>query len=332
MLWPWVPVSLGLHALVLLLAFGRMGGGVLAGHGVEDGRGFGGHAVELEIRGERSPEPRGALAPSAATPPPAPAEAAVELDREDAVEATEGEVAVRDVPVETRRGEARDPRDGQGAQASELVRPGRADTEALGDADGREEGATGEMAEASGTGDDDSTAGVSPGEQARDAILGSAGLGGDSATARNLLLPNGGACDDPVTGTWRAQKYRVSDHTWVRFVLRVRRDGDALSGTITSRIWTGTASDPTPGECTAFGFDHTWRMSARGRLDGDRFTFRASRHRLVRQDCPSSQNTMYAPDSFRGTLHPMREVYDALNNDGAFDIDEPYTFRRVGCE
>ena len=28
----------------------------------------------------------------------------------------------------------------------------------------------------------------------------------------------------------------------------------------------------------------------------------------------------------------LREVFQSTNNDGAFDIDEPYTFRRVDCE
>jgi len=53
--------------------------------------------------------------------------------------------------------------------------------------------------------------------------------------------------------------------------------------------------------------------------------------RLIRQDCPRSDQ-LYAPDQFSGTVHALREVYQSRNNDGAYDIDEPYTFRRVACE
>lgn len=140
-------------------------------------------------------------------------------------------------------------------------------------------------------------------------------------------------CTDPVVGTWRAQKFRPTDRSWVRFVLRVRREpANRISGTITSRIWSGTPGNPAPGPCTAFGFDHTWSMTASGSVEGDQMTF-VSRGgaRLVRQDCPRSDQ-LYAPDRFSGTVYALREVFESRNNDGAFDIDEPYTFRRVSCE
>jgi hypothetical protein len=322
-----------MHVLALFLSFGALGSGLFAGHGVEWGTGFGGESIEVEIEGDAEGAPRGAAPPSAASPEPAPIEPVEDEGVPEPVTGQEeGAVAIApQETVEPRPSEARDPRDGRGESQVE-PRPGRADAEEPGATDGVEEGAPGEMAEASGTGDDDSTGGAPAGEDTRDLILGSAGIGGDSVTARHALLPNGGVCEDPVEGTWRAQKFRPGGHTWVRFTLRIRREGDALNGTITSRIWTGRPSDPTPGRCSPFGFDHTWRMTARGRLDGDRMTFGATRHRLVRQDCPSSADTQYAPDSFSGTVHPLREVWDALNNDGAFDIDEPYTFRRVSCE
>jgi hypothetical protein len=339
-LWPWLVFSGALHAFVFLATVGVLGAGLLAGRGVEQGTGFGGDSIELEIQGPAEGPARGALPPSAATPSPAPAAApapAPVAPREPvtADEEVEDEPTVAVAPrppPEPRRPEAPDPREGRGEPASAEPRPGRADTEEASALDGREEGAPGEAAEAAGTGEEATTGGAPAGEQARDLILGSAGLGGDSVTARRALLPNGGACEDPVAGTWRAQKFRPDGSTWVRFTLRVRRDGEVLSGTITSRIWTGRPSDPRPGRCTPFGFDHTWRMTARGRLEGDQMTFGATRHRLVRQDCPSTADTRYAPDHFRGTVHPMREVWDAVNNDGAFDIDEPYTFRRVSCE
>ncbi len=149
-------------------------------------------------------------------------------------------------------------------------------------------------------------------------------------SASRTLLPNGGACSDPIAGTWRAQKYRASDHTWIRFTLRVRHEGGALRGTIESRIWSGLPSDARP-TCLDDGFDNTWRMQARGQLDGTSVSFRSATAHLIRQDCPFSR-AFYAPDNFSGTIDPMREVFESRNNDGAYDVDEPYTFRRVGCD
>jgi hypothetical protein len=73
-------------------------------------------------------------------------------------------------------------------------------------------------------------------------------------------------------------------------------------------------------------------MDAEGRLEGDRVSFVSrGRERLIRQDCPSS-DSRYAPDRFHGRIDRMRDTFRAVNNDGAFDIDEPYTFRRTSCE
>src|SRR5690606_39006094 len=94
-------------------------------------------------------------------------------------------------------------------------RPGAEDAppEAEGDPEGVAEAAPGE-GEIGGSGGDDSTAGAPAGD-ARGLILGSVGLGGDQS-ARQALLPNGGACRDPAVGTWRAQKFRATDRSWVR--------------------------------------------------------------------------------------------------------------------
>jgi hypothetical protein len=111
----------------------------------------------------------------------------------------------------------------------------------------------------------------------------------------------------------------------------MRRQGDALTGSITSRIWSGNPSNPQPGQCTAFGFDHTWRMDGQGSVDGTTVVFGSRTARLVEAHCPS-RDARYAPDNFTGTIEPLSETFRTTNNDGAFDIDEPYTFRRISCE
>lgn len=317
-MWPWMLVSGIVHALLALfgIVLGVSGSAALApGRGVIDGDGFGGSSVELEIEGPTDRPATGSLAPQAAIPeviePEAPGAERPALSGELPV-------AMPERPRPTRPARQQAPRPG-----AEDAPP-----EAEGDPEGVAEAAPGE-GETGGSGGDDSTAGAPAGD-ARGLILGSIGLGGDQS-ARQALLPNGGACSDPAVGTWRAQKFRATDSSWVRFILHVRRDGDRLEGTITSRIWTGRASDPRPGACTAFGSDHTWVMSAEGRIHGEHVSFAARRARMVAADCPRS-GTTYAPDRFHGTIAPMSEVFHAVNNDGAYDVDEPYTFRRVSCE
>ena len=331
-LWPWMLVSGIVHALIALVAIGTMGAGLLVeGRGVADGDGFGGRSVELEIRGPADRLPTGSTPAASAAPMPVPTAAPVEdpdvgAEEDAPVPPPEPEAEEGALAVSAPEPAPRPPPRPVGAQP----RPGSSPVEAEGAPEGDEESAPGE-GEAAGTGGDESTAGVQAGDPS-DLILRSAGLGDEGVSARSLLLPNGGVCEDPVVGTWRAQKFRASDRTWVRFTLRVRRgDGEALRGTIDSRIWSGRASEPSPGECTAFGSDHTWRMDARGSLRGTEMRFGARRARLIAEHCPRA-GIRYAPDRFRGTLHPLREVFDAVNNDGAFDIDEPYTFRRVSCD
>ncbi len=344
---PWVLVSMVLHVLVML---GTGGSGLIAGNGASFGDGFGGESIELEIVGPRDEPAHGAHVPSAAgpaqplapeEPAPAPQEPAEPVEPMEPAEelALEGDlpVEIEAAHVATPRPEPREqpvtpgpeaPAPPQGASPVD----GSSDTDDVDDPSATEEASPADAQSPAGTDGAGTTAGPPPGDVAG-LILGSAGIGGARVSPRQALLPNSGVCSDPVVGVWRAQKYRTNDHTWVRFVLRVRREsGDGLSGTITSRIWTGNRSNPRPGECTAFGMDHTWRMRARGRLTGDQLVFNSvGGARLVRQDCPRG-DSRYAPDRFSGQLHALREVYESTNNDGAFDIDEPYTFRRVSCE
>lgn len=326
----WIAMSAGMH-VALILGWGARGAGLFTGAGLRDGDGFAGTSVEFEIAGTNDDTPRGGSSAGAA---PTVAEPVLEERAAPRAEAGSPMLDGGDVPVRVERGAERatgrqnEERAGNSTRDRRERRPSRSAAR-HGDPTAREVAAAGGAQDPAGTGADDSTAGVPAGD-ARSLILGAAGVG-DSVAARRALLPNGGACSDPVAGTWRAQKYRGYDRTWVRFILRIRRQGDALSGTITSRIWTGTPSDPQPGACTPTGFDHTWRMDARGSVDGTRVTFGSRTARLVEAHCPSPDRR-YAPDNFSGTIRPLGETYESVNNDGAFDIDEPYTFRRISCE
>ncbi len=333
-LWLWTAVSIGLHVLLFIGFAGARGAGLFSGAGMRDGDGFGGDSVELEIAGPEEGAPVGSLS-SGRQPEvePIPELNAATQEPAEQAPALEGELPVRlPTPREhAAREHTADDEEGDADRDQEALDPPPARELAhRGDPTREERSAPGAAEEPSGTGGDDSTAGAPAGD-ARDLILGSAGMLGDTVTAQRALVPNGGVCGDPVAGTWRAQKFRASDHSWVRFVLRIHREGHELRGTITSRIWSGTPSNPEPGQCTAFGFDHTWVMQARGSVEGESVTFVSSHARLVRQDCPSSDHT-YAPDRFTGTIRPLSETFQSRNNDGAFDIDEPYTFRRVSCE
>lgn len=331
--WPWMVVSGVLHALLTLLALGSYGAGLLVeGRGVEDGDGLGGTSVEFEIRGPRDRLPTGSMASRTAAPVPVAVPELVpdpEPTAPPAAEAPDRPTPVRPVPEGSVPVAASPAPPPSAAQVPPPRLPGESATPSEGAEAGAGESAPGE-GELAGAGGEHTTAGTPAGDPSS-IILGSAGMGGDQVTARRLLLPNGGACDDPAVGRWRAQKFRASDRTWVRFTLRVRRQGDALRGTIESRIWSGSASDPRPGECTALSSDHTWRMQARGAIDGNEMRFESRRARLVAEHCPRG-GTRYAPDRFQGTVEPLRGVFQAVNNDGAFDIDEPYTFRRTSCD
>lgn len=326
--WPCVAISAGLHVAVLVVFAAVRGAGLLAGAGVPWGDGFGGHSVEFEIAGPEDGPPVGSI--SSGRQPDVPERSAVPSEPAESEPALDGELAVR-APV--RASARRRDRDGTGNDRidREAAAVPERDRRASGDPTREEVAAPGAAAGPRGSGAEDSTAGATAGEDVRALILGSAGLLGGAVSQQRALLPNGGVCSDPVAGTWRAQKYRAWDRSWVRFTLRIRRDGDQLHGTITSRIWTGSPSHPEPGPCTAFGFDHTWRMQARGSVNGTTVTFGSRRATLVRRDCPSS-DARYAPDNFTGTIRPLSETFESVNNDGAFDIDEPYTFRRVSCE
>jgi hypothetical protein len=155
---------------------------------------------------------------------------------------------------------------------------------------------------------------------------------GETVEGQRALLPSAARCNDPVEGKWEALKYNARISTWVRFTLTLHRDASgALSGTILSRSWGGTVFDREPPPCSFGGFDMTVSMPASGRADASgHITFGSSRYSVVATRC-LMLDTSYAPDNFSGSIDGTRQEFQSLNNDGAYDINVPYVFRRTGC-
>lgn len=328
--WPWLLVSSIVHAAVFFTGFAIVGfSGVNLGEGggTEDGHGFGGDAVDFVIAGPEADQPQGAMPMAddtiSGTIPVAPEPEPEAVDEPEVVVAEE-----EPAPWRARNGQEEEEPEAV-AVADVETRPGN-DRESSVATDAEEAAAPGSDETPAGTGGDETLSGGPAGDPSR-LILGSLGLGGDLAGARQAMLPNGGRCEDPAAGIWRAQRYDAGRRQWVRFTLRVRHDGSgALAGTITNHSYTGRPGNSVPGPCTAFGFDMTWRMQARGRYENGQMSFEARNPRLVRADCPDSGH-LYYPDRFRGTVNPVRDTFEAVNNDGQAEFDQAYSFRRVSC-
>ena len=159
------------------------------------------------------------------------------------------------------------------------------------------------------------------------------GVDGSTVDGQRALLPAAATCADPVAGRWEALKFSPLLSAWVHFTLAVHRyEGGALTGTILSRTWSGSAFDRAPPACSIEGFDFTVSMNASGNVDTrGRITFGSSRFSLVSVQCPSILRTDYAPDTFTGVVDSSREEFQSLNNDGANNVNEPYVFRHTGC-
>lgn len=158
------------------------------------------------------------------------------------------------------------------------------------------------------------------------------GLGGDTIEGQRSLLPGAVTCKDSVAGRWEALKYNPRASNWVRFTLLVHRSAvGAIQGTIVSHTWGGGEWDCIPPSCGTAGYDMTFSMNATGRDDAQgRITFGSSSYSVAAVRCPS-WNTLYAPDNFSGTVDAARQEFQSVNNDGAFDVNAPYVFRRTGC-
>lgn len=161
-------------------------------------------------------------------------------------------------------------------------------------------------------------------------ILGSVGLGASSSPGARALLERALACGDPIEGVWVAHRYSPERHQWARFTLRIDREDDRLSGTILARSWAGRATDRRPPPCVPGGHDVTVRMVARGWLRGEELSFGADTHEILRVECEDGM-TAYAPDHFTGRIAISGDELDVVNNDGVYEFNAPYRFRRTGC-
>lgn len=158
-----------------------------------------------------------------------------------------------------------------------------------------------------------------------------AGIDGNSIEGQRALLPKKAVCDDPVAGKWEALKFAPFRGDWVHFVLRVKREGNELTGAILSHTWSGGPRDLVPAACNAGDFDFTVSMLATGSTNGISVDFGASSYTLLTAPCARILID-YAPDHFSGVIDPARQEFQSVNNDGANDVDAPYVFRRTACE
>ena len=134
----WVCASMGLHVFALIVSFGVLGGGLIAGHGIEDGDGFGGTSIDFEIRGDPDQLPSGALAPStAADPAGAPVQAQQERE-ETQRQPEDGTVPVAATePQRAQRAQRARPDDRAGEE--ERRRAGQVAEQTRGEAEGTEQ-------------------------------------------------------------------------------------------------------------------------------------------------------------------------------------------------
>jgi outer membrane biosynthesis protein TonB len=213
-------------------------------------------------------------------------------------------------------------------------RPPEPEPEPVAEPEPVEEPAEPEAAEA--TSPEDGT-GLDPESVAREAFIESLmeqhrGAGGAAGSGASEDQEGGGGsglgCSDPFSGTWQARRYRGSQDHWVVFTARLSGSGSSLSGTLTYRSWNGGPSQRRPPPCGPGVFDDTVFMRARGSIHGNQ----------ARIDAVSYSRTShcmdfgfgYNLDHFTGTVEGDR--FNAVNNDGGMDIDEPYVFRRISCE
>lgn len=179
-------------------------------------------------------------------------------------------------------------------------------------------------------GADHASSGRARGPDAAAIILGSVGLG--SGTGETNAMLDALTCADPIAGTWVAHHYYPAGHDWARMTLRIERDGDRLTGSITSRSWNGSSSERRPPPCRAGGQDVTVLMSASGSIHGERIDFAGADYHVTRVDCSPTGFFWYNNDHFSGRIDPLRDEIRAVNNDGGRDVDTPYRFRRVSCD
>lgn len=146
-------------------------------------------------------------------------------------------------------------------------------------------------------------------------------------------LPPPARCEDPVEGIWRAQRYYPDFQDWGVFTLRIRRvapGGAQLVGAVETEYWNGGQGYTSAPPCLP-GIRHFYvDQDARGRFEHGVVDVQSFNVRLRSNVCPGSFGA-YNADHFTGRLDPALQEFQAVNNDGGRDINEPTVFRRIGC-
>jgi hypothetical protein len=134
--------------------------------------------------------------------------------------------------------------------------------------------------------------------------------------ARLPPAPEPDGCADEVSGVWRAHVYYSRLHDWYRYELRIARQGDALTGTIHLRGWTGTPTETEPPACRPRLRDAEWSEVASGAVtrtpQGMHVRFDATSWRLERTHCGEPGGD-YALDHFAGQLDGPRQEFTSIN-------------------
>jgi hypothetical protein len=149
-------------------------------------------------------------------------------------------------------------------------------------------------------------------------------------------LPPAADCADPVEGMWLAIMYTEQREEWYEYSIDVKRvapGSNQLKGEMTSHFWHGGAGDQKPPACNPIaGYEAVVKMpNATGSISPKgELLFGATTWRLDKMVCGVSR-ILYNPDHFSGTIDPVRQEFQSVNNDGGNAVNEPAVFRRVSC-
>lgn len=146
-------------------------------------------------------------------------------------------------------------------------------------------------------------------------------------------LPPPARCEDPVEGVWRAQRYYPEYRDWGVFTLWIRRispTSSQLVGRVETDYWNGGPAYTSPPPCGPGIQRYIIDQDARGTFENGIVDVVSFNVRLRRETCANSFGA-YNADHFTGRIDAARQEFQAVNNDGGRDIDEPTVFRRIGC-
>jgi hypothetical protein len=165
---------------------------------------------------------------------------------------------------------------------------------------------------------------------------------GSSGTARRTRpamtplparAPAKKACEDVLTGTWRAQVWRSESSAWDLVTLQLDRHGVQLSGWITVETWRGEAEQREPPACDDGSPERErWKERLSGSYHAGVIDIRGSRVRKLNDGCERGGDaSSYRLDHFTGERAADAELLITTNDDGGVDQGRPHHFQRVSC-